>query len=248
MSGRPIALRSFLVAALAALFVLAGCAGSKPEPPRLEPSDGPADTDLVPTSEEVSDPDLMLEDLYLDGVNIGRIPVTVELEEVRDYRIVTSYDAETFVLHGERRGAIVTLDAISGKLVGMDESTGVWVPLERIENEESQVQPRRGLPPEPAADDSDVMEADSESDPHAGFNDGRPSQHPFGEIQLPMIVRLANGTVVHAQSIERYRGSCRIVPTEGPAIHVEDLGIFTIESASGLSLTTYVLTEGHSVP
>ena len=190
----------------------------------------------------------MREDLYLDGVNIGRIPVTVELENVRDYRIVTSYDAETFVLHGERPGAIVTLDAISGRLVGMDESTGVWVPLERIETEESQVQTRRERPPEPARDDSEVMEADSESDPHAGFHDGRPRQHPFGEIQLPMIVRLANGTVVHAQSIERYRGSCRIVPTEGPAIHVEDLGIFTIESASGLSLTTYVLTEGHSVP
>jgi superfamily II DNA/RNA helicase len=66
---------------------------------------------------------------------------------------------------------------------------------------------------------------------------------------LPILVRLLNGKVVEASSVQPVgHGSYRIVPLEGPEFILDGLAIFTIESRMGQPFTDYVLRQGHSVP
>ena len=124
----------------------------------------------------------------------------------------------------------------------MNDSTGDWIALSYGGGEwhdDAAMEEDRG---EAIAEPERLEESPPPAEPAAreGFEQ---------QIQLPILVRLINGKVVQATSVQPVgHGSYRIVPLEGPEVILDGLAIFTIESRTGQPFTDYVLRQGHSVP
>jgi hypothetical protein len=190
-------------------------------------------------------PDLELANLAVDGQEVGQIPVTLLFEKKRDYVFTFSIEGlgeKIYVFRNPKAGASFTIDMMGGQPVAVDDSTGDWVALSYGGgkwNDDQAVEENGG---EPIAEPEVREESPPPAEPAAreGFEQ---------QIQLPILVRLINGKVVEATSVQPVgRGSYRIVPPEGPEFILDGLAIFTIESRTGQSFTDYVLRQGHSVP
>jgi hypothetical protein len=190
-------------------------------------------------------PDLELANLVVDGQEVGQIPVTLLFEKKRDYALTFSIEGigqKTYVFRNPKAGASFTIDMMGGQPVAVDESTGDWVTLSYGGgkwHDDGTVEGDRG---KPIAEPEALEESPPPAEPAAreGFEQ---------QIQLPILVRLINGKVVEATSVQPVGGgSYRIVPLEGPEFILDGLAIFTIESRTGQPFTDYVLRQGHSVP
>jgi hypothetical protein len=87
----------------------------------------------APSDPNPINPDLELAELVVDGQALGHIPVTVQFDEKRDYRLTFSIESlgeKSYVLRNHRAGATFTIDMIGGQPAAIDDSTGAWEALE----------------------------------------------------------------------------------------------------------------------
>ena len=87
----------------------------------------------LPSDPDPVNPDLELAELVVDGQAMGHIPVSVEFDEKRDYRLTFSIEGlgeKSYLLHNRRAGAVFTIDMIGGQPAAIDDSAGAWEALE----------------------------------------------------------------------------------------------------------------------
>lgn len=190
-------------------------------------------------------PDLELASLAVDGQEVGHIPVTLLFEKKRDYTLAFSIEdlgQKIYVFRNPKAGASFTIDMMRGQPVAVDDLTGDSIALSYGGGEwhdDGAVEENGG---EALAEPEHLEESPPPAE--AAARDGFEQQ-----IQLPILVRLINGKVVKASSVQPVgHGSYRIVPLEGPEFILDGLAIFTIESRTGQPFTDYVLRQGHSIP
>lgn len=232
MAGRPGSVAAlFLVVILSVTGCAASLHGGKHAQGKVDP--------------DPFNPDLELANLAVDGQEVGQIPVTLLFEKKRDYAFTFSIEGlgeKVYVFRNPKAGATFTIDMMGGQPVAVDDSTGGWVALSygggKWHNALA-VEDNRG---EPIGEPEVLEESPPPAEPAA--------REGFGQqIQLPILVRLINGKVVEASSVQPVgQGSYRVVPLEGPEFVLDGLAIFTIESRTGQPFTDYVLHQGHSVP
>ena len=88
---------------------------------------------VAPTDPDPINPDLELAELIVDGQALGHIPVTIQFDEKRGYRLtfaIENLGEKSFLLRNRVAGATFTIDMIGGQPAAIDDSTGAWEMLE----------------------------------------------------------------------------------------------------------------------
>jgi hypothetical protein len=87
----------------------------------------------LPSDPDPANPDLEMAELVVDGQALGHIPVTVQFDEKRDYRLTFTIEGlgeKSYLLRNRATGATFTIDMIGGQPAAIDDSTGAWEVLE----------------------------------------------------------------------------------------------------------------------
>ena len=228
MSGRRLATEALSVGLFLAL---SGCAVFSHGPKRVEPA-------LL----NLSDPDLAMAVLYVDDQDMGHIPATIRFTQRGDFRVAFAIDRlgeKIYLFRNAKEDALITIDMIAGQPAAVDESTGVWTPLEFMSGgwiDESRP-PGDDEELGPPIEEPSPAQPSDQSDPYAA------------QVQLPLMVRFINGEVLEASRVESAgRGKCRVVGVDGFEVIVDSFAIFTVESRTGQSFTSIIVEHGGRAP